>query len=73
MRALNSTELLKRYTLPIEVSASTVQEMSNQLGKLAGVKDITIVLEQKVAYLKVDSKVFDLRAARNISKAEQSV
>jgi MFS family permease len=73
MRALNNTELLKRYTLPIEVSASTVQEMSNQLGKLAGVKDITIVLEQKVAYLKVDSKVFDLRAARNISKAEQSV
>lgn len=70
MRSLNSTELLKRYTLPIKVTAGTIQEISQRLGKLEGVKDITIVLDQQVAYLKVDSKVFDLRAARNLGNTE---
>lgn len=71
MKGLGGTELLKRYTLPVNVSAQNADQFSQRLASLNGVHDITLIPEQNVAYLKVDSDQFDLRAARQVANLEE--
>lgn len=71
MKGLGGTELLKRYTLSVNVSAQNADQLSQRLASLNGVHDITLIPEQNVAYLKVDSDQFDLRAARQAANLEE--
>ncbi|QFU21236.1 MFS transporter [Shewanella eurypsychrophilus] len=58
--------LLKSYTLEATVEGKEqAREMATQLSQLAGVAEAIVVLEEKVAYLKVDEH-FDLREARAV-------
>ena len=58
--------LLKSYTLEATVEGKAqAREMATQLSQLAGVAEAIVVLEEKVAYLKVDEH-FDLREARAV-------
>lgn len=70
MAGLGGTELLKRYTLSVNVSAQNADQLSQRLASLSGVHDITLLPEQNVAYLKVDSRQFDLRRARKVANFE---
>lgn len=70
MRGLGGTELLKRYTLSVNVSAQNADQLSQRLASLDGVHDITLLPEQNVAYLKVDNRQFDLRVARKVVNFE---
>ncbi|WP_394201408.1 MFS transporter [Shewanella waksmanii] len=58
--------LLKSYTLEAVVEGKAqAQAMATELSKLKGVAEAIVVLEEKVAYLKVDEH-FDLREARAV-------
>ncbi|MCL1035734.1 MFS transporter [Shewanella corallii] len=58
--------LLKSYTLAANVEGTDqAKTMAMELSKLAGVAEAIVVLEEKVAYLKVDEH-FDLRQARAV-------
>ncbi|MGS0676842.1 MFS transporter [Shewanella sp. 0m-4] len=58
--------LLKSYTLEANVSdKQSAVVMATELSALAGVSEAIVVLEEKVAYLKVDDH-FDLREARAV-------
>ncbi len=58
--------LLKSYTLEADVSdKQAAKAMATELSALAGVSEAIVVLEEKVAYLKVDDE-FDLKAARAV-------
>ncbi|WP_338590168.1 MFS transporter [Shewanella khirikhana] len=58
--------LLKSYTLEAQVEGrEQAREMASKLSELAGVAEAIVVLEEKVAYLKVDEH-FDLREARAV-------
>ncbi|MGI2259967.1 MFS transporter [Shewanella sp. GXUN23E] len=58
--------LLKSYTLEAQVAGKEqARAMAEQLSKLDGVAEAIVVLEEKVAYLKVDEH-FDLRQARAV-------
>lgn len=58
--------LLKSYTLEAQVEGrEQAREMASRLSQLAGVAEAIVVLEEKVAYLKVDEQ-FDLREARAV-------
>ena len=58
--------LLKSYTLAANVEGTDQAKlMAMELSKLAGVAEAIVVLEEKVAYLKVDEH-FDLRQARAV-------
>lgn len=63
--------LLKSYTLEAEVNdKAQAQDMATQLSKLMGVVEAIVVLDEKVAYLKVDER-FDLREARAVLGSAQ--
>ncbi len=58
--------LLKSYTLDAKLaSKQEAQQMATQLSELEGVAEAIVVLEEKVAYLKVDEH-FDLSQARAV-------
>lgn len=58
--------LLKSYTLEAAVEGKEqARAMATELSQLAGVAEAIVVLEEKVAYLKVDEH-FDLREARAV-------
>ncbi|MCE9685738.1 MFS transporter [Shewanella sp. AS16] len=58
--------MLKSYTLAAQVAdKSQAQTMATRLSQLPGVAEAIVVLEEKVAYLKVD-EYFDLRQARAV-------
>ncbi|QYJ82955.1 MULTISPECIES: MFS transporter [Shewanella] len=58
--------LLKSYTLEAEVEGKEqARAMATELSQLPGVAEAIVVLEEKVAYLKVDEH-FDLRQARAV-------
>ncbi|QSX30617.1 MFS transporter [Shewanella cyperi] len=58
--------MLKSYTLEARVDGrEQAREMASRLAELAGVAEAIVVLEEKVAYLKVDEH-FDLREARAV-------
>lgn len=58
--------LLKSYTLEAEVEGKEeARAMATKLSQLPGVAEAIVVLEEKVAYLKVD-ELFDLRQARAV-------
>ncbi|MBW8183241.1 MFS transporter [Shewanella nanhaiensis] len=58
--------LLKSYTLEAKVEGKEqAKVMATELSQLAGVAEAIVVLEEKVAYLKVDEH-FDLREARAV-------
>lgn len=58
--------LLKSYTLEAEVEGKEqARAMATELSQLAGVVEAIVVLDEKVAYLKVDEH-FDLRQARAV-------
>lgn len=58
--------MLKSYTLSANVAGKAeAGEMAAQLSQLEGVAEAIVVLEEKVAYLKVDEH-FDLRQARAV-------
>ncbi|WJG09680.1 MFS transporter [Aliiglaciecola sp. LCG003] len=69
---LNGNDQLKRYTLSAKVTIQQHPELKHKLAKLQGVHDITIVPEQQAVYLKVDTKLFDLRQAQQIVRTEFS-
>jgi hypothetical protein len=57
---------LKSYTLEATVKdRSDAQDMASKLSQLIGVVEAIVVLEEKVAYLKVDDK-FNLSEARAV-------
>ncbi len=58
--------LLKSYTLEATVEdKEQAKAMATELSQLAGVTEVIVVLEERVAYLKVDEH-FDLREARAV-------
>ncbi len=58
--------LLKSYTLEAQVNGREhAQKMAAELSALQGVAEAIVVLEEKVAYLKVNDQ-FDLRQARAV-------
>ncbi|WP_335901117.1 MFS transporter [Shewanella algae] len=58
--------LLKSYTLEAQVNGrEQAQKMAAELSQLPGVAEAIVVLEEKVAYLKVNDQ-FDLRQARAV-------
>ncbi|PBQ29885.1 MFS transporter [Shewanella algae] len=58
--------LLKSYTLEAQVNGREhAQKMAAELSALQGVAEAVVVLEEKVAYLKVNDQ-FDLRQARAV-------
>ncbi|QYJ85752.1 MFS transporter [Shewanella mesophila] len=58
--------LLKSYTLAAEVEGKEqARAMATELSQLSGVAEAIVVLEERVAYLKVDEH-FDLREARAV-------
>ena len=61
---LSDVDTLKRYSLDIDLAHQSVEELTSKLASLAGIKDVTIVPQDEVVYLKVDSRQFDLRQAR---------
>lgn len=71
LRKLQRTERVKRYTLPINLGARSEAQLSQALGQLQGVLDITLVPDQQVAYLKVEGASFDVRKARAVASNEQ--
>ncbi|WP_108944621.1 MFS transporter [Shewanella halifaxensis] len=61
--------LLKSYTLEANVSdKQSAVTMATELSALTGVAEAIVVLEEKVAYLKVDDH-FDLREARAVLRS----
>ncbi|KFZ38934.1 MFS transporter [Shewanella mangrovi] len=63
---MKNPKLLKSYTLEANVDGREhARKMATELSQLTGVAEAIVVLEEKVAYLKVDDK-FDLRQARAV-------
>ena len=61
--------LLKSYTLEANVTdKQSAVTMATELSALTGVSEAIVVLEEKVAYLKVDDH-FDLREARAVLRS----
>lgn len=61
---LSHHERLKRVTLGINDTRYSVVEVITRLQTITGVKDITVVEDERVAYLKVDPKTFNLASAQ---------
>jgi hypothetical protein len=61
IRGLKATNQLKRYTL--NINKQTTSLALQQLSKLKGVVDITIVPNEQVMYLKAEQH-FDIQQAR---------
>ncbi|MEP2651076.1 MAG: MFS transporter [Paraglaciecola sp.] len=64
IRGLQATNRLKRYTL--KTQNQTTDLAFQQLAKLEGVMDITLVPSEQVVYLKADGKYFDIQQARDL-------
>ncbi|MGJ8679557.1 MFS transporter [Paraglaciecola sp.] len=64
IQGLTATNRLKRYTL--STNHQTPDSAYLQLSELAGVKDITVVPNEHIIYLKVDAKHFDIQNARRV-------
>lgn len=61
--------MLKSYTLDANVTErAQAQQMAAELSQLAGVAEAMVVLEEKVAYIKVEDH-FDLRQARAVLRS----
>ncbi|AWL10776.1 Inner membrane transport protein YajR [Saliniradius amylolyticus] len=56
---------LKRYQLPLTGSPEQMQQLAKQLADWAGVRDLTLVPEERTLYLKVDGGQFSLKQARD--------
>lgn len=63
----DGTQPLKRYTLSVNLALVSADELGAQLYALDGVKDITIIEQDKIAYLKVDKRTFNLQRAIQIA------
>ncbi len=66
-RQFDGTQPLKRYTLNVNLTHVSVEQLGAKLYTLDGVKDITIIEHEEIAYLKVDKKTFDLERALQIA------
>ncbi|MEO9944940.1 MFS transporter [Paraglaciecola sp.] len=64
IRGLQATNRLKRYTLKTQNKSTDLA--FQQLAKLEGVMDITLVPSEQVVYLKADGKHFDIQQARDL-------
>ena len=71
LRNMRGTEALKRYTLAVNLSRQTLDEVRQKLAQLDGVRDITIEPGLSVAYLKVDSREFKLREAKTLASVNE--
>lgn len=70
LTGINSAQGQKRYTLSVNLTAQSAEEIGRKLADLDGVTDITVVPDEQIAYLKVDGQQFDLRQARQLAGAE---
>jgi hypothetical protein len=61
---LSHHERLKRVTLNLKDTRYSVAEVAERLQAIAGIKDITVVEDERAAYLKVDPHTFDLTLAQ---------
>lgn len=71
LAGLNGSQRLKRYTLTVNVTASEASHLAHQLANLAGVNDVTVIPQERAAYLKVDDARFNLQQARQIVGEQQ--
>ncbi|GAA0373944.1 MFS transporter [Bowmanella denitrificans] len=55
---------LKRYALSLDPRIQPIQDSLKQVSQMAGIRDITLVEDESVLYLKVDSREFNLQKAR---------
>jgi len=62
----DKAETLRRYALAINLEQNSAEQVAERLLSLAGVHDITIIVEENTAYLKVDHKLFNLQLARQV-------
>ncbi|WP_416308635.1 MFS transporter [Neptunicella sp. SCSIO 80796] len=67
LTGLNGSGHLKRYTLTLNLEQETAQQIARKLTALSGVQDVTIILEEQTAYLKVEDQKFNLQQARQIA------
>ncbi|MBC3766086.1 MFS transporter [Neptunicella marina] len=67
LSGFNGNNHLKRYTLALDLQHCSAQELAQKLTALSGVKDVTIILEEQTAYLKVEDQHFNLQQAREIA------
>ncbi|MCV2886262.1 MFS transporter [Aestuariibacter sp. AA17] len=66
LKGLQTHSAAKRFSLPIELASFDANVLSEQLGALKGVQDITVISEERVAYLKVNGNEFDMGKAQQI-------
>lgn len=64
IKGMSSITKLKRYTLTAH--SNTPDSVYQQLSELSGVVDVTVVLNEKVIYLKTDAKHFDIKQAKSL-------
>jgi MFS family permease len=69
IQGLTATNRLKRYTL--NTNYQTPDSAYQQLSELEGVKDITVVPNEQVIYLKADAKHFDIKQARCVLNIQE--
>jgi MFS family permease len=69
IKGIAKTDRLKRYTL--NTSSDTPDSAHVQLSELDGVKDVTLVINEGVIYLKADAKIFDLKAAKRVLNIQE--
>lgn len=67
LNGLKEQSIFKRFSLTISKEVDDPSLASQQLAALQGVRDITFVPEQYVAYLKVEPQTFDMQAAKKIA------
>ncbi|MFT2092283.1 MFS transporter [Paraglaciecola sp. 2405UD69-4] len=64
IKGISATDRRKRYTLRIQ--KQTTDLAFQQLAKLDGVIDLTIVPNEQIVYLKADNKNFDIQQAKQL-------
>jgi MFS family permease len=69
IQGISATNKLKRYT--INTNNQTPDSAYQQLSELEGVKDITVVPDEQVIYLKADAKHFDITDARRVLNIQE--
>lgn len=67
LSGLHGSGRSKRYTLALNLEHGTAQQIAQKLTALSGVQDVTIILEEQTAYLKVEDQKFNLQQARQIA------
>ncbi|MDN4501925.1 MFS transporter [Alteromonadaceae bacterium BrNp21-10] len=61
---MDGSKRLKRVTLSIDLTHHTADELARKLAELSGVVDVTLILEEQTAYLKVEAHQFNMQQAR---------